>query len=268
MSEMTQTTAERLRILQINLNKSPNAQLDLINNVPSGKWDIVLVQEPNITFFTNIRTPNQFTLVTPASRFSIPSPVRSAIWMSSCLLSNAWKIINIPDTNNITAVQLSGAYGRLTIFNIYNPSEHNDVIAKLHSFMVTNRSQICSNPNDFVMWCRDFNRHHPLWDRDEDERLFTNEATLNAEFLISRLAEWNMDMPLPKGIPTLKHMVSKLYSRPDNVFCTDNLTERVVKCNTRPDKQPPKTDHFPIVTVLDLTTKTTAPKLTLNFTWV
>jgi hypothetical protein len=110
MSETTQTTAERICILQINLNKSPNAHLDLINNVHGDKWDIVLVQEPNITFFTNIRTPNNFTLVTPASRFSLPNPVRSAIWMSSHLSTNTWKIISVPDTNDIMAIQVTGTF--------------------------------------------------------------------------------------------------------------------------------------------------------------
>ena len=157
MSTTTQPNAQRLRILQINLNKSPNAHLDLINNVRSEKWDIILVQEPNITFFTNIRTPNHYISVTPASRFTLPNPVRSVIWMSSSLSTNSWKIISIPDTNDVTAVQITGTFGRLTIFNIYNPGEHNDVISKLHSYMVAQRTQICLNPNDYVMWNGDFN---------------------------------------------------------------------------------------------------------------
>jgi hypothetical protein len=109
--------------------------------------------------------------------------------------------------------------------------------------------------NDYVVGTGEFNRHHPLWDNGKDEQLFTNEAIVNADLLINWLIDWNMDMPLPKGILTLKHFIMKKYSQPDNMFCTDNLTDYVIKCNTMPQLQPPKTNHFPIITILDLPTK-------------
>jgi hypothetical protein len=265
MTDTATSTANRLRILQINLNKSPNAHLDIINNVSYQEWDIILVQEPNITFFTNIRTPNHYVSVTPGSRFTLQSPVRSVIWISSKITTNSWRIINIPDTNDISAVQLTGNFGRLTIFNIYNEGNSNDTLIRLHAFMEANRQQLCTNENDYIMWNGDFNRHHPLWDDDEDIRLFTNGALVEANFLINRLADWNLVMALPKGIPTLKHMVTKMYSRPDNVFCTDNLTDYIVKCDTLAALQPPKTDHFPIVTVLSLPSEHIKNKESPNF---
>jgi endonuclease/exonuclease/phosphatase family metal-dependent hydrolase len=112
--------------------------------------------------------------------------------------------------------------------------------------MTINREQIYARENDYVMWCGDFNCHHPMWDEDSDERLFTAKAIQDADILINLLADWNMAMALPKGLPTLKHMVSKRYSRPDNVFSTDNLADSVIVCNTVPQLQPTKTDHFPI----------------------
>jgi len=54
----------------------------------------------------------------------------------------------------------------------------------------------------------------PLWDNDEDERLFTPEAMRDAETLIRMLADEGIVMALPKGIPTLKHMATNLYLRP------------------------------------------------------
>jgi len=42
------TAPPPLRILQINLNKSKTAHHELINNIQSKKWDIVLIQEPYI----------------------------------------------------------------------------------------------------------------------------------------------------------------------------------------------------------------------------
>ena len=67
--------ATKLRILQINLNKSLTMHLELINNSLAAHWDVVLVQEPYMTFFSSIRTPNQFIAVTPTLHIDIVSPV-------------------------------------------------------------------------------------------------------------------------------------------------------------------------------------------------
>jgi hypothetical protein len=71
----------------------------------------------------------------------------------------------------------------------------------------------------------DFNRHHPLWDNNEDIHLFTQQANRFAEGIIELIAAYNLIMALPKGIPTLQHMVTGRYSRPDNVFSTAGLSD-------------------------------------------
>ncbi|KAJ3511459.1 hypothetical protein NMY22_g15642 [Coprinellus aureogranulatus] len=83
-----------------------------------------------------------------------------------------------------------------------------------------------------------------------------------AEPLILMLSEWGMNMALPRGIRTLKHFVSKAESRPDNVFCTDDLLNRLISCNVHMSEQPPCTDHYPISTVFDIqkTTNTDRPR--------
>ena len=103
-----------------------------------------------------------------------------------------------------------------------------------------------------MIWAGDFNRHHPLWDRDEDTHLFSRPALRAAENLIGLLAEHNMEMALPKGIPTLEHMCSKRYSRPDNFFCTASFREHVVSCDIDPAHRPACTDHLPIATHISL----------------
>ena len=59
-------------------------------------------------------------------------------------------------------------------------------------------------------------------------------------------------MLLPKGIPTLQSMVTKNWTRVDNVFATHNTEHLVVACNTDPRQQGPGTDHVPVLTTLDL----------------
>ena len=85
-----------------------------------------------------------------------------------------------------------------------------------------------------MMWCEDFNHHHPMWDEEHNGHLFTAAAACAAEELISLLANCNMVMVLPWHTPTLQSMSTKNWTRVDNVFCTDNLESAVVSCDTNP----------------------------------
>ena len=116
-----------------------------------------------------------------------------------------------------------------------------------------------------MIWAGDFNRHHPLWDRDEDTHLFTASAQIAADRLVKLLADHDMVMPLPKGIPTLQHMRSKRHSRPDNVFCTPKLQDMILRCEVDPELRPPCTDHYPIITHLTLSQARTSTSLNYNF---
>ncbi len=209
MPERPQPLPNRLRILQINLNKSEKAHLDLLNGPLGTNWDIVLIQEPHVTKFRTIRTPMKFRQVYPADRWKRDTTVRSAIWVNSEIDTKSWKIISIPNTNDITAIQLQGPYGKLTIFNIYNPCTHSRTETVFCRFLQDNANDTWRGQDHHMMWCGDFNRHHPLWDRDEDVHLFTSEALNAADNLIKLLADHGMEMTLQKGVPTLQHMRSK-----------------------------------------------------------
>ncbi|KAF8154924.1 hypothetical protein B0H34DRAFT_660765, partial [Crassisporium funariophilum] len=74
-----------------------------------------------------------------------------------------------------------------------------------------------------------------------------------------------MAQALPKGIPTLRHMVTKKYSRPDNVFCTAHTLPRFDKCAVDHDTQPAKTDHFPIKFTLNMEVQVTDETPRYNF---
>ena len=74
-----------------------------------------------------------------------------------------------------------------------------------------------------------------------------------------------MAMPLPKGIPTLQHMVTGLYSHPDNLFCSAELQDMITNCDTDTSMRPPCTDHFPIATHIMLTQTRTSSVNNYNF---
>ena len=104
---MSENRRERpkLRILQINLNKSLSAHLKLMNDSLAQSWDLVLVQELYITVYSQIRTPNHFTLVSPTAHTTLQTTVRSTIWVNTALSTNAWKSLDCPGTNDVVVIQ-------------------------------------------------------------------------------------------------------------------------------------------------------------------
>ena len=102
--QIQQENNEKLRILQINLNKSAKAHIEIMNERVSQKYDIILIQEPHFTSFNKIRTPTNFRTIFPINRIGNEQKVRSVIWVNSKLNTNNWNPINIPGTNDITAI--------------------------------------------------------------------------------------------------------------------------------------------------------------------
>src|SRR6202522_1549053 len=249
------TNNEKICMLQINLNKSEKAHLDIINERFCQDYNVILIQEPYTTTFNAIRTPTNFRPVFPAHRLVSQDQIRSVIWVSRKLDTNSWVVLDIPETNDITGIQLKGTYGVLAIFNIYNDCTHFRNEAKLRKYIQDNTNLILATDNHHMVWAGDFNRHHPLWDRDEGVHLFTQQANRLAGGLIGLLAEYDLVMALPKGIPTLRHMVTGRCSRPDNVFSTAGISDLITRCEVVPSIRPPSTDHFLIVTNLQLLQK-------------
>jgi hypothetical protein len=101
------------------------------------------------------------------------------------------------------------------------------------------------------MWLGDFNRHHPLWDNDDQEQLFTNRALQDANHLIQAAMHAEMLMALPKGINTYQ-TPHRTWTRPDNVWVTTDLIDLVVRCNIAPEMRPVNADHLPILMELDV----------------
>ena len=216
------------------------------------RWDIVLLQELHVMKFNMIQMLMRFCQVYPADRWKEGAVVQSTIWVNAEIDTKLWKIIKVLGTNDITAIQMEGPYGKLIIFNIYNSCMHSLTKTILRHFLCDNANDIWHRQDFHMLWCSDFNRHHPLWDRDKDTHLFTAEALWKAGSLIKLLVDYDMEMILAKGVPTLQHMRSKHYSRPDNIFCNSSMTSMVIQCDINARAHPTKTDHFPIIMILEL----------------
>src|SRR6266481_3703192 len=103
-----------------------------------------------------------------------------------------------------------------------------------------------------MIWCGNFNRHHPLWDEERNNHLFTASAALAVQLLMSLIEDYNMVMILPKNILTLQSLATKNWTRVDNVFATANTEELVVICDMDPRLMGPGTDHVPMLTTLEI----------------
>ena len=111
----------------------------------------------------------------------------------------------------------------------------------------------------------DFNHHHPLWDEPQNAHLFTRENIKLTQPLLNMLGQHNMKMALPPFIPTLRSHSTGNHTRVDNVFCMEGLMDAIIKCDTEDSARLVKTDHYPIVTQIDIHAPRTAWKPRQNF---
>ena len=255
----------RLRIWQQNLNKSNKAQFDLINTPLHKEWDVLLLQEPYIDSFGNTKATSRWHVLYLSSHLANSSTCRSVILVNSSLDTNAWAQVPLEGSNDLTVIQFWLPQGRLTVFNVYNDCTHQNTLTMIWLFMQRHSASLLASENDRMMWCGDFNWHHPLWDEEWNSHLFTSGTSSAAQPLIDMLEDYNMVMLLPKGIPTLQSMAMKNWTRVDNVFTTQNTENSMVICDTDPRQPGPGTDHVPVLTTLDLDVPTAAIKSRRNY---
>lgn len=170
---------------------------------------------------------------------------------------------------DVTIIKLTGVWGHLVLFNIYNNCNHDLTIRELTKFCRIHHKQLFGRDEDrstcHIAWLGDFNRHHPVWDNPNDTRLFKREAFEAAEVLIKTLADLGLELALAAGTPTHVHNVTKKWTRLDQVFITEHTLDKVVLCETRSNERGLNTDHIPIVTKLDVTLDKTSMEETNNF---
>ena len=135
----------------------------------------------------------------------------------------------------------------------------------LCQYLNRNAPNLLPTDEDHMLWCGDFNRHHPLWDEERNRHLFTVSASLAVQPLLSLIEDHNMVMVLLKDIPTLQSLATKNWTHMDNVFVTANTEELVVVCDMDPRRQGLGTEHMPILTTLDISMPKKDEGVHINF---
>ena len=252
---MTDTTDDReprkLRIWQQNLNRSLEGQLDLLQSLKDDDYDIVALQEPHIDFLGRTRANPYWTVIYPKRHLADPKKTRSIILMNRKISTNNWDEIPL-DSTDVTGVRLHGDFGVISLLNIYNDCENNRSIEVVRRWMRGRGTRREREGNERFIWLGDFNRHHPIWDEERNAHLFTRAALEAAQPLLELIGHYDMHMALPKDIPTLEACTTKNFTRVDNVFCSAGLVDTFTSCDTFPQWRPQKTDHMPIISILEI----------------
>ena len=121
----------RLRIWQQNINKSLEAQLDLLHSQSPAQYDIIAIQEPYIDFLGNSHANPYWYSIYPPNHIDNPKATRSLLLISKQLMTtNAWTQIPVKSAN-ITAICINCDIGPIDIYNIYNNGTHSDDLIRL-----------------------------------------------------------------------------------------------------------------------------------------
>lgn len=259
---MTDEPSNSIRIRQYNLNKSLTAQHTISNTALHEDFDILLIQEPYLCHAQLTRTNRNWTPLYPYSQADNLYATRSLILVNSRISTDAYDQIPIPGTGDVTAMRLTSSAGDIFIFNIYNDCNHSQALDSVRRAALDLRLKY---RNPLMIWAGDFNRHHEWWDKPADHHLFTDRAREEAQLLIDLTADFEMEMALEPGVPTLEHMATKNEYRVDNVFVSADLTDRILICEVHPGEAPAGADHYPIDTTLDLATDLAEERRTRNF---
>ena len=207
-------------------------------------------------------------MIYPSGHTNSPEKTRSVLLLRDNLLTDAWEQIDFP-SSDVMALCIKGSLGTLTIFNIYNDCNHDNMLELLSKYHKAHHKELLGNTEmqskHHIVWVGDFNWHHPCWDSMDNASLFTKEALEKAELLIQAVVEIGLDLALPTGVPMHEHNVTKHWSRLDQVFIMEHTLEALTQCKAFLAEQGLNTDHFPIISDLNVDAELTPKKIISNF---
>ena len=240
---------DSLRIWQQNTRKSKTSHMELLNSARPEDWDIIAIQEPYLDALGTARGTNHWRVIYPSNHLNDGSSrPRSILLINTNIATDSYIPLDIPNSD-ITAVRFNGSHGFMSLFNVYNDCTHNDNLTALNVYLDTNSLIAKPSTSDHMIWLGDFNRHHPLWESHTNYHL--NSSQNDIEPLLALLQDYEKDLVLPPGIPTLETSAGN-WTRPDNVWRSHSDYDPVISCKVDPAGRPAKSDHLPIITILEL----------------
>lgn len=132
---------------------------------------------------------------------------RAVTLVNQKIPTNAWTQIEV-DSLDIVAIKVKGEGGTMNIYNVYNSGDNDSTTRAMQAHLRERQARRSwgeeeEEEEEADIWLGDFNRHHPMWEDETNERLFTRRELDKAEALLQMLGANDMVQVLPKGIPTI-----------------------------------------------------------------
>ncbi|KAG2740531.1 hypothetical protein P692DRAFT_201728011, partial [Suillus brevipes Sb2] len=118
------------KIWQQNLRKSSNAWEHLLKNLNPDNFDMACIQEPflnpvNLANASSLR--RYWDVVYPTGHHTNQNRTQVIMLINKKISKNKWHAIPIQSTN-VMAIELSGDFGKVRFYNIYNPCDHDGTL--------------------------------------------------------------------------------------------------------------------------------------------
>ena len=212
-SNRMRTRDRGLTICQHNVNKSLIVQSDFLHQLNPDIYDFTAIQEPYFDSNHNSRATHHWYTVYPKEHYVTPSQMRTIILVNKQLATDTWSQLDF-GLPYVTAVVVSTGRGKVWLVNMYNDIGHQQGLQKaVQAFW----KRVCvGNPvshAEETIWLGDFNLHHPLLDKECNGHLFTRSNLEKSQILIDALAEFDLQMALPKDMPTLQALSTGNHTR-------------------------------------------------------
>ena len=212
MTERPDEQPIRLRIRQQNMRTARDAHFDLFNSDIHNTADILLLQEPYFDTYGNTKVSYHWHVLRPTSYKDSEEKIMALILINKNISTGQWTQIDIPNSQDLVGIQLTGEYGKVSILNIYN-SQHHDATLYVSDLAIRD---LLNDPalrntdrENYLIWAGDFSRHHPMWDDERNVQLFTNKNIDDAQLVIDIASDHGLEMALPQGKPTYMYYVTR-----------------------------------------------------------
>ena len=249
MNRRTPNALSKLHIWQQNTHKLHYAQQYIINTANSEEWNVIAIQEPWLDKLNNARGSTYWCIIYPSNHLLDDTPHTCSILMINTNIAIDMYTQMTISNNDITAIHFNGEFGHLSLFNIYNDCTHNDSLSSLSIYLSSSHHIAQPTLNNHMIWLGDLNCHHPLWEPETNWHLDFSDVAIQP--LLNLLDAYDMDLALPPGIPTYETATHN-WTHPDNVWHLHHNSDPIISCNTDPHICPPKANHLPIITVIEL----------------
>ena len=129
----------------------------MLRNLDPKLYDITVIQEPTINYINLTISNPQWNVLYPVTRNTENAKCTcSAILINKLISKDNWQLIPI-NSPDITAIELRGVFGKIHIYNVYNPGDHNNTLTTLDQHLSHDNSQEVNFNADGILLMGNFN---------------------------------------------------------------------------------------------------------------